>query len=260
MEEPCDVKFSAFPIYRFFRNELPALTKAALVCIVLFGISAFVIFSPGFSMRPLKKDVPAPAPVSVAEGYENSGAYRDSEPLFLPTARNFGADVSPEALRLREKSFLPFGGLLSIDLQSAELSLRLQNEQIPPLPENAFGADSWEIAKKFALGETDSDAEKIAAANADRSRAALRIADAETASIVYSAPLATLGEYDNGQTLFAPAEYFCDIAFPAGTPRVFTVHSCGNAELDAKISAEAAEILRKHVRRCGLFRIFADGL
>lgn len=260
MEEPCGVKFSAFPIYRFFRNELPAMTKAALACIVLSGIFAFVIFSPGFSMHSPAKGVPAPASVSLAEGYENSGVYRDSEPLFLPTSRNFGADISPEALHLREKSFLPFGGLLSIDLQNTELSLRLRNEQIPPLPENAFGADSWEIAKKFAVGETDSDAEKIAAANAERPSARVRIADAETGQIIYAGKLSSLGEYDDGEMLFAPAEYFCDIAFPAGTPRVFTVRSCGDVEVDAKIAAETAEILRKHVRRQGLFRIFADGL
>lgn len=257
MEEPCGVKFSAFPIYRFFRNELPALTKAALVCVVLFGVLAFVIYSPGFSLRFSEKEISKVSSVNFTEGTTEAAIYQDSEPLFLPTRRNFGAEISPDALSLQEKSFLPFGELLSLDLNSAELSLPLRNEQIPPPAGSAFGADSWGIARGFASGIWGG---KKNAAEEKKPCARLSITDAATGRTVYAGRLSTVEESDDdGQTLFAPAEYFCDVAFPTGKPRVFTVRSCGDAELDAKIAAETAEILRLHVRRSGVFRIFVAG-
>ena len=258
MEEPCGVKFSAFPIYRFFRNELPALTKAALVCVVLFGVLAFVFFSPGFSFRFSENQLSNAVSVNFTKNCSEAAIYRDSEPLFLPTRRNFGAEISPDALSLQEKSFLPFGEMLSLDLKSAELSLPLRNDQTPPSAGVAFGPDSWGIAGEFGRGVWGG--KKNAPADEKKSRARLSIADAASGRIVYAGRLSVLAADDDGQTLFAPAEYFCDVAFPTGTPRVFTVRSCGDTELDAKIAAETAEILRRDVRVRGIFRIFVYGL
>ena len=92
MNEPCGVKISAFPIYRFFRNGLPAMTKAGLACVVAFGLLAFVIFSPGFSFRMPQEKPSRAASVNFAEGYAEAAFFKDSEPLFLPTRWNFGAE------------------------------------------------------------------------------------------------------------------------------------------------------------------------
>lgn len=251
MEEPFSVKFSAFPIYRFFRNELPAMTKAALVCIVLCGVLAFVVFSPGFSFATTKEPASAVASVEIGESYAQSGIFQDSEPLFLPTHWNFGADVSPKELTFQDSSFLPFGEMLFLGTQPSEPAMKLKHAQIPPAVENALGADAWSIARGFGAGTLDVPA--VSETPVSR----IRIEDASTGKIVFGGELPEIHGEDDGM-LVAPAEFLCGIASDLGAPRVMTVRSSGSSEHDAEMGNAAESLLSKLGCPRGIYRIFID--
>lgn len=245
------MKVSAFPIYRFFRNELSALTKAALVCIVALGALAFVFFSPVISFVPAHVPAARCASVGIAESYAETGIFQDTEPLFLPTRRNFGESESPEELALRESSFLPFGEMLSLGTRAAAPAMALKHRQIPPTAAEALGADAWRIARGFGAGGFP------VPAVAGTPKSSLRIENAETGEVVFSGELEG-ADGDDAQTLLSPAEFFCGIAVGYGSPRVLTVASCGDVERDARIRSAVAEILRAVRPGVGVYRIFAD--
>lgn len=250
MNEPCGVKISAFPIYRFFRNGLPAMTKAGLACVVAFGLLAFVIFSPGFSFRMPQEKPSRAASVNFAEGYAEAAFFKDSEPLFLPTRWNFGAEISPKELRLREPSFLPFGELF-LATRDAASAMPLKYAQTPPRAEDALGADAWAIARGFGTGTP-----VVPAAPEAAQGNGVRVVDAVSGETLFAGTLDV--SVDDARTLFAPAEYFCGLAFAEDAPHVLTVRSCGSTDADARVAEAVAALMKSLAPGKGIFRIFVE--
>lgn len=248
MEEPFCVKVSA-TIYRFYRRELPALTKAALVGIVLWVILAFVVFSPGFTFAPTGGIPAKVSSLAVSEKTSEAGIFRDSEPLFLPTLRNFGTENIPKELTLRETSFLPFGEILS--LYSASEVIRPKSAQRLPKAEDALGPDAWHLGRGFSA-VADTAEHPVAAVGT-----LVRIEDADTGEVVFEGELEGVVN-DSDTMLLVPAEFFCGIASGFGKPTVMTVRSCGNTERDSQIIEATSKILNSLKLNAGLFRIFVD--
>ncbi|MBE6401917.1 MAG: hypothetical protein E7037_07845 [Verrucomicrobia bacterium] len=237
-------------IYRFYRKELPAMTKAAVGCIVLWAILAFVVFSPGFTFAPA--DV-VPAKVSslaVAERVSEAGIFQDSEPLFLPTALNFENGKKPKELNLRETSFLPFGEILA--LYDATKVIHLEKEQILPTAEEALGADAWPISRGFSVAPDCTEEMSPVAI-----KTKIRIEEANTGKTVFSGTLEGI-ENDSASMIPVPAEYFCGIASGFGKPNVMTIRSCGNTERDKAIIEKASKIVSGLRLNAGIFRIVVE--
>ena len=244
------MKLPAFSIYKFYRKELPAMTKAALVCIVLWGVLAFVVFSPGFTLAPADTVPAKVVKVSVSDGADReAGIFRDSEPLFLPTSWNFGAEKMPEGLILRETSFLPFGEMLSH--HNAVEVLRLKNEQPIPAAEQALGAEAWGPARGFASASESPDLPD------EPVKTMARIRDADTGKIVFAGELKGIGR-ESDRMLLVPSEFFCGIASGYGKPRVMIVTSCGDVERDNKIIEATSKIINSLKLNAGVYRICVD--
>jgi len=248
------VKISAFSVYRFFRNGLPAMTKAALICVVLAGVLAVFVFSPEISFE--KKNVPETlgsiATVSVSKTYTEVAEFQDFEPLFFPTHWNFGAETLPSESHARYEVFLPFGATL-IGQSSVSSALRLKETQAIPSAENALGADAWEIARGFGRAPLDS----LVPADVSPTKTAVRIENLDTNEIVFAGTLDDVNG-DVQQTLPSPAELFCGLASEYGRPRVVVVHSCGDADLDAKIEKASASLLDSLNLERGFYRIIVE--
>lgn len=251
------MKISAFAIYRFYRNGLPALTRAALVCIVLFGILAFVIFSPGLAFEKSPSSRPQVAVLSVAERYVESGIFQDSEPLFLPTSRNFGASEAPKELSLNEEALLPFGEMLFLGSGENEPALALKTNQVPAAASDALGADAWEISTGFGTGTlsfVDDAAYEIAAVPV---KTRVRVENANSGELVFNGILEGVSG-DAEQILLAPTELLCGIASGYGLPRVVIVSSCGDIDRDRQIEKSVSALLSSLSLGRGVYRIFVD--
>ena len=63
---------------------------------------------------------------------------------------------------------------------------------------------------------------------------------------------------DDARTLFAPAEYFCGLAFAEDAPHVLTVRSCGSTDADARVAEAVAALMKSLAPGKGIFRIFVE--
>lgn len=227
------------------------MTKAGLICIVLFGVLAFAIFSPGFSFSPKKAETAPAATLEISSSYAETGVFEDSEPLFLPTRWNFGTTTAPEELRLQRASFLPFAELLFTGTSAPEAAMKLKYDQTPPRADEALGADAWAIARGFGAGTLDLPAA------AKQTGTRVRIENAETGAVVFEGEMPGISG-DDERMLLAPAEFLCGITSGFGEPRVLTVASCGDPARDAQIRSGTAEILKKLELHGGIYSIFVD--
>lgn len=244
------VKLPAFSIYRFYRKKLPAMTKVWLVCIVLWVILAFVVFSPGFTFAPVGGIPAAVATLTVSDRAEvEAGVFRDSEPLFLPTQWNFGAEKKPVGLNLRETSFMPFGEILS-QYNAIEV-IRPKNAQEIPPAEKALGADAWALGRGFGVSGEPEDMHPRAV------KTLVRILEADSGKVVFSGELEDI-DCESERMLLVPSEFFCGIASGYGKPRVMTVVSCGDVERDRKIIESSAKIVNSLKLNAGVYRICVD--
>lgn len=242
------MKISSSSIYKFFRKELPALTKATSASVVVLGVLAFVIFSPGFTFKKVDQNHGI-ARIGVGSGSVDAGVFKDSEPLFLPTVRNFGAGKTPDELKLQETSFLPFGSLAA--QTSANTAMNFKYKLEPPAVEDALGLEAWGIARNFGAGEMNlphvaGDAEST-----------IRVINAETGECVFSGVLVGVSG-DDAQILLAPAEFIGGVASGYGRPQIATVSSCGSAALDKQISARASSLLTALNLNRGIYRILVE--
>ncbi len=225
------------------------MTKAALVCIVLWAVLAFVVFSPGFTFAPAD-GVPAEvASVCVSEKGSESGIFRDSEPLFLPTQWNFGASEKPEGLSVRETSFMPFGEMLF--RYNATEVIRLKNEQKMPTAEEALDAEAWRLGRGFGAASESPDLPE------EEVKTLVLIEEADSGKVVFAGALEGIG-CESEKMLLVPSEFFCGIASGYGKPRVMTVVSCGDVERDKKIIEATAGIVNSLNLNVGLYRIRVD--
>lgn len=245
------VKFSAFPLYRFFCTELSAMTKAGLACIALFGALAFVLFSPGFSFSSEKTDAAPASALEITGRYAETGVFEDSEPLFLPTRWNFGAAEEPAELRLPRAAFSPLSESLLPAPAAPDSAIKLKYDRTPPRADEALGADAWPIARGFGAGTL-----ALPAAAKDAGTR-VRVENAETGDVVFEGEAAEISGEDE-RMLLAPAEFLCGVASGFDAPRAMPVRSCGNADLDARIGREAEALLKKLRLRRGVYRVFVD--
>lgn len=234
------------------------MTQAALVCVVLFGILAFAIFSPGLAFEQNSSaEQSQVAVLGISENYVETGVFQDSEPLFLPTRWNFGAADSPKELSLSEQALLPFREMLFLGASETGLALDLQISQTPAAPANALGNETWDIARGFGTGTLSfaPDAEKNSAAVPVKTR--VRVENADSGKTVFSGTLE--GIYgDAQQMLLAPAEFLCGIASGYGLPRVVIVSSCGDISRDRQIEKSVSALLSSLNLGRGVYRIFVD--
>ncbi len=252
MKESCAVKISAFVLYRFFRNGLPAMPSAVAAGVLVLCVLACVVFSPGFSFRRADEGVVKPPAISVSETPTEIGTLRDSEPLFLPTRWNFGADTVPEELDLHETSFLPFGGIIFLGIDAESTVTLLKNTQEPPSPEAALGADAWKIATGFG---TDP---QVPAGIKSSAGTAVRIVDESTGTEFFSGELSEIERDDEPEKLLSPSEFICGISAGYSEPSVIAVKSCGDAERDRRVAAAISKLLHSRFPGRGLYRIFVD--
>lgn len=224
------------------------MTKAALICVVASGVAATVVFSPGFSFGEKGAEEPARvAAIGVSRGYAEVAEFQDSEPIFFPTQKNFGAESLPPELKPRSEPFLPFGEIFvgrAPKIADGEIAWRDAG--------SALGADAWEITEGFGSAPLDA---LMPAAASDGAKTVVRIEDLATGKIVFSG---TLDGIDGNaeQTLPAPAELFCGVVSEFGRPRVITEESCGDADLDSKIEDAAAALVDSLNFRRGFYRVF----
>lgn len=248
------MKISPLAIYRFYRNGLPALTLAALICVVLFGIFAFVIFSPGLAFEQNSaSDRPQVAVLGISENYVETGIFRDSEPLFLPTRRNFGAEDAPKELALGEQALMPFREMLFLGAGETGIALDLQISQTPAAAADALGNDAWDIARGFGAG-TLAFSDEAAAVPA---KTRVRVQNADSGESVFSGVLEGV-DGDAQQMLLAPAEFLCGIASGYGLPRVVIVSSCGDIDRDRQVEKAVSALLGSLNLGRGVYRIFVD--
>lgn len=230
------------------------MTKAALVCVVIIGIFAIFVFAPGFSFE--KKNVSetqgSVATISVSKNYAEVAEFHDFEPLFFPTHWNFGSEILTNELGANYEVFLPFGATL-IGQSERSSALRLKEALALPDVGNALGAEAWRIARGF--GRAQLDATKTGPVPV--AKTSIRIENLDNNKIVFAGTLD--GVSGNAQqALPAPAELFCGLIFEYVRPRVVTVHSCGDADLDAKIEQETSTLMDSLNLARGVYRIIVE--
>lgn len=225
------------------------MTKAGLLCIVSFGVFAFVIFSPGFSFERPGTEISDVARLAVVNKRAESGEIRDSAPLFLPTSWNFGVNVTPKELVLEEPKFLPRKGS-SVDASTPK-AIELKNVQDVPPIEDALEVSSWEITRDFGFGKM-SVPQVVGPV-----QSAVRIFSVESGKEIFSGELIGV-EGDAPDMLIAPAEFIVGVASGYGRPQLAVVRSCGNIEYDKQISKAASRLLTTLNLPRGMYRIVID--
>ncbi len=232
---------SAFAIYmhRLFRSGMtPVLRIALAVGFVLHG-TVFFLITPSLTFSK-NNGLPAPGVVFAGAAEESREAVElsDSEPLYFPTAMNFGsgagAGLSDEAdSTFRASPFKPFASNLRLsDGSDLRKEIPLETPVVTPSPADALGLRYWRTTATF--GKTLQPEIAMPAREA-----LLRIERLADGKKVFEEPVSPGFSPELAGTFWAPAVFFCtlDTFGLYGAPTRVAAEGTGNAEVDAKIYA-----------------------
>ena len=234
----------SYAFYRFYRREFTPLMRVILASVFLSLVLMAVVFSPRIVFEG-RAGGSSGAPVEIVDGVSEEENLRDSEPLFLPTGRNFRSAHLQAELKMPFLSSFSFGGLRllgNFDERGFSAAGAISSGRIAEL----FPAKSWRIASGFGsvpagLGLPDGEP-----------FARLSVTESGTGRAVSEAVLPLRMQADV-KMLLAPIEIICYGA--PESPQAFVVQSCGNAETDGRVLEFVRSWAGRNLRARGVFLV-----